>query len=290
MTSEYIRDRFAELGADVELSDIESRITILTDQFKVPAQEAEKSVVSYLLRSNGIERSDYYTEYGAKDTVSVADLPQEDGIWANLRVKVADIWENTSEYMQQVGIIGDETGRTKFVLWKNAGKPPMIEGKSYLIENVVTNLYNERISITFNKTSTITEIEDDIEVGNTTTEYTGAMVSIKSNSGLIKRCPVCNRKTFSGACEAHGDVDGINDIRIMAILDNGTDTQDIMFNTEMTEKVWGHTLEEATKMATDSLDAEVVLEDMRNVLVGRYYIVSGNDVDTMILVQKCEAI
>ena len=290
MTSESIRDKFSELGHDIDVNEVASRVDTLVNQFKVPAEEAEKSVVSYFLRKLGVERSEYYTGFGENPSMTIADLPQEDGIWANLRVKVADIWENTSEYMQQVGIIGDETGRTKFVLWKNAGKPPMIEGKSYLIENVVTNLYNERISITFNKTSTITEIEDDIEVGNTTTEYTGAMVSIKSNSGLIKRCPVCNRKTFSGACEAHGDVDGINDIRIMAILDNGTDTQDIMFNTEMTEKVWGHTLEEATKMATDSLDAEVVLEDMRNVLVGRYYIVSGNDVDTMILVQKCEAI
>ena len=290
MTSESIRDKFSELGHDIDVNEVASRVDTLVNQFKVPAEEAEKSVVSYFLRKLGVERSEYYTGYGENPTMSIADLPNEDGIWVNLRIKVADIWENTSEYMQQVGIIGDETGRTKFVLWKNAGKPPMIEGKSYLIENVVTNLYNERISITFNKTSTITEIEDDIEVGNTTTEYTGAMVSIKSNSGLIKRCPVCNRKTFSGACEAHGDVDGINDIRIMAILDNGTDTQDIMFNTEMTEKVWGHTLEEATKMATDSLDAEVVLEDMRNVLVGRYYIVSGNDVDTMILVQKCEAI
>ena len=290
MTSESIRDKFSELGHDIDVNEVASRVDTLVNQFKVPAAEAEKSVVSYYLRKLGVERSEYYTGFGENPSMTIADLPQEDGIWANLRVKVADIWENTSEYMQQVGIIGDETGRTKFVLWKNAGKPPMIEGKSYLIENVVTNLYNERISITFNKTSTITEIEDDIEVGNTTTEYTGAMVSIKSNSGLIKRCPVCNRKTFSGACEAHGDVDGINDIRIMAILDNGTDTQDIMFNTEMTEKVWGHTLEEATKMATDSLDAEVVLEDMRNVLVGRYYIVSGNDVDTMILVQKCEAI
>ena len=290
MTSESIRDKFSELGHDIDVNEVASRVDTLVNQFKVPAAEAEKSVVSYFLRKLGVERSEYYTGYGENPTMSIADLPNEDGIWVNLRIKVADIWENTSEYMQQVGIIGDETGRTKFVLWKNAGKPPMIEGKSYLIENVVTNLYNERISITFNKTSTITELDDDIEVGNVSTEYTGVLVAIKPNSGLIKRCPECNRRTVGGACTEHGNVDGIYDIRIMGVLDNGTSAQDVLLDADMTDKVWGHTLDDAVQMAVDSLDAEVVIENMRTELVGRYYTVKGSIMDTMILVSDCKAV
>ena len=290
MTSESIRDKFSELGHDIDVNEVASRVDTLVNQFKVPAAEAEKSVVSYYLRKLGVERSEYYTGFGENPSMTIADLPQEDGIWANLRVKVADIWENTSEYMQQVGIIGDETGRTKFVLWKNAGKPPMIEGKSYLIENVVTNLYNERISITFNKTSMITELDDDIEVGDTTMEYTGVLVSIKNGSGLIKRCPECNRALKSGVCQEHGGVSGIYDIRIMGVLDNGTSAQDVLLDAATTEELWGHTLDDAIKMAVDSLDAETVIENMRTELVGRYYTVQGSTMDTMILVSECEAI
>jgi len=222
--------------------------------------------------------------------VDITDLPQQDGKWCNLRAKVVDIWENTSDFMSQVGTIGDETGRTKFVIWKNAGLPDMAEGKSYMIENVVTNLFNDRISISFNKTSSITEIDDDIEVGDTTMEYTGVLVSIKNGSGLIKRCPKCNRKITAGACTEHGNVDGIYDIRIMGVMDDGTSTQDVLLNTDMTEIVWGHSLENAIQMAVDSLDANVVMEDMCTELMGKYYIVQGSLMDTMILVKDCKVL
>ena len=290
MTATQITERFSELGHDIDANEVASRVDTLVKQFKVPIDDAEKSVVSYFLRKTGAERSEYYTGYEGNQLISIADLPQEDGKWCNIRVKLVDIWDNTSEYMSQVGVIGDETGRIKFVLWKNAGLSDMIEGKSYMIENVVTSLYNERISITFNKTSTVTEIGDDIEVGDTTVEYTGALVSIKNGSGLIKRCPECNRSLVSGVCATHGNVDGTYDIRIMGALDDGTSVQDVLLNTDATEKVWGHTLKDAEKMAMDNLDADVVIENMRAELVGKYYTMAGSLMDTMVLVSQCTVI
>lgn len=290
MSAEQIVERFAELGATIEVDEVKSRIETLTIQFKVPESDAISSVVSYFLRNTGIERGDYYTGSGENPMMSISDLPQEDGVWCNLRAKVVDIWETSSEHMSQIGLIGDETGRTKFVIWKNAGLPDMVEGKSYMIENVVTNLYNERISITFNKTSTITEIDDDIEVGDTTTSYTGVLVSIKNGSGLIKRCPECNRRTVGGACTEHGNVDGVYDVRIMGVMDDGVSTQDVLLNREVTEVLWGHSLEDAVQMAVESLDADVVVEDMRTSLVGKYYTVQGSIADTMLLVKDCEAV
>jgi replication factor A1 len=163
-------------------------------------------------------------------------------------------------------------------------------GKSYTIDNIVTNVYNGKVSATLNMTSVITEIDDDIEVRNVTSEYMGVMVNIMDGSGLIKRCPECNRALRSGTCVEHGNVAGTNDLRIMATLDNGESTQYVLFGCEKAEDVWGHTLDEAVEMAIESLDAGVVMEDMVSNLVGRYYTISGGKMDTTIFVNECKAI
>jgi len=163
-------------------------------------------------------------------------------------------------------------------------------GKSYILENVVTSLYNDRISITLNKTSVITEIDDDVEVGYASAEYAGVMVQIKNGSGLIKRCPECNRALRSGQCSQHGNVDGTNDLRIMAVLDNGETVQDVIFGLDTTELLWGHNLDRAVEIAVEALDASVVVEDMHRALVGKYYNVKGGKADTTILVNEFEAI
>ena len=290
MTAVSIVERFYLLGHEIDVNEVASRIDILTKQFKVPVDDAESSVISYFLRQNGVERGDYYEGSGGNRNVNVSDIQIEDGIWCNLRVKFTDLWESTSEHIDQTGLVGDDTGKIKFVIWKNAGLNGMELDKSYTIDNVVTNVYNGSVSVTLNKTSVITEIDDDIEVGNTVSEYMGAMVNIMNGSGLIKRCPECNRALRSGTCVEHGNVVGTNDLRIMATLDNGESTQDVLFGCEITEEVWGHTLDEAVEMAIDSLDAGVVMEDMVSNLVGRYYTISGGMMDTTIFVNECEAI
>ena len=290
MTAKDIQSRFAELGEEISEDDIESRIKTLTEKFKVPVNEAENSVVSYFLRASGIERGEYYAGSGGNQTVSVADLPQDEGQWVNLRAKLTDIWDTTSEHITQTGLIGDETGKTKFVLWRNSGLGEMELDKSYLLENVVTSVYMERVSITLNKMSVITEIDDDIEVGGSSAEYTGVMVKIKPGSGLIKRCPECNRALRSGTCAQHGNVDGINDLRIMAVLDDGMSSQDVIFDRELTEALWEHTLEGAVALAIEALDAHVVMEDMERVLVGKYYTVSGGIADTTLIVNEFKVI
>lgn len=290
MTAKTIKARFTELGHDIPLDAITKRIDDLTGRFRVPQQEAESSVVAYFLRETGVERSEYYEGAGGNQTVSIADIPQEDGKWINLRAKCSQIWDTVHESMAQVGLIGDETGRVKYTIWKNADLPPLEEGKSYSFENIVTNEWNDRISVTFNKTSVITEIEEDIAVGYLESEYIGAVVAIKASSGLIKRCPECKRALKNGTCSEHGAVDGVYDLRILAVLDDGTSTQDIMLNKELTESVWGSTMDTAMSMATDALDAGVVAEDIGSKLLGRYYKVVGGQADTMLIAKTCEAI
>lgn len=290
MTSQQIKDRFAELDTDIPIEDISTRLNDLTERFNVPSAEAERSVISYFLRKHVIDRSDYYKGAGANQTVSIADIPQLDGQWINLRAKCVQLWEVTFPSMNQVGLLGDETGRTKFVSWATAELPPIEEGKAYLFENIVTNEWQDKISVSFNKTSRIAEIDNDIEVVDTTSEYTGVLVSIKDGSGLIKRCKTCKRALKNGGCPEHGNVEGDYDLRIMGVLDDGNSVQDVLFGLDATVALLGHTLDEAKTDAVDALDASVVLDQMRTELVGRYYTVVGSDMNGTILVKECEVI
>jgi replication factor A1 len=225
---------------------------------------------------------------GVASLVKVADI-SEDGRWVDLKGKIVQLWENNKESISQVGLIGDETGSIKFIKWASAEIPvDLVEGKNYLFRNAVTSEWNGKFEITLNKSSSIEEISDEIEVNTRDTVLTAAMVDIQSGSGLIKRCPQCNRSLTKGACAEHGKVDGVYDLRLKAVLDTGAITQDILLKRDVTEDVSGITLESAIAMAADALDQGVVLEAMKQKLVGKYYKVSGPRVDRYILVESIE--
>ena len=392
-TAESIRDRFLKLGVDVPIEDVESRLDELITKFKVPSNEAQRSVTNYILKKYSIPKNEFYMRQAEPQLTKIVDI-SENGQWTNLKAKVVQLWENTHESISQVGLLGDETGIIKFTEWKNAelpeleqgesyllrsvvvgeyngrfqvqlnknssveklgeaivvgggdfiptareselrnisdleggqwatvkGKivqlwenthesieqvgligdptgvikftnwasselPDMEEGKSYVLKNIVVNEWGGRAQIQLNKSSSIEELDEDIEVGSTTSTYLGAMVDIQTGSGLIKRCPECKRALVKGACAEHGKVKGEYDLRIKAVLDSGTSTQDVLINRELTEELSGLTLDTAIAMAADALDPGVALDKLKHELVGRYYTVTGHKLDRYLLVDS----
>ncbi len=221
--------------------------------------------------------------------VAIDDINESDK-WINLRAKVTQLWDSEHESIDQIGLIGDETGTIKFVKWAKSELPALVEGKSYSFENLTTDEFEERFSVKFNKSSSINELDEDIEVGYTTTEFTGAMVRIKDSSGLIRRCPICNRALIKGTCMEHGNVEGTHDLRIIAVMDDGVRVQEALFNREITENISGITLDEAKEMAVDALDHNVVLDELKKRLLGRYYMTAGSVLDRYLLVESVQPI
>jgi replication factor A1 len=288
-TAKQIEDRFNQMGFKVPSSEIESRLEKLLNEFKVPAEEARRSVINYFLKEYDIPRGDFYSQHGEVPTVKVSDITSE-GNWINIRVKVAQLWENNHESIGQVGLAGDETGTIKFTKWARADLPGLEEGKSYVFKNVVTNSYQGRYQINLNRTSQIEQIEEDIEIGMASVEFIGAMVDIQSGSGLIKRCPECNRALIKGVCGEHGKVEGTYDLRIKAVIDDGATVQDSLLNREVSEKLTGITLQSAVQMATEALEQSVVIDRIKEMLVGRYYSVTGPKLDRYILVETISSL
>ena len=209
----------------------------------------------------------------------------EPGLWVDLKVKVAQLWEPNSDSISQSGLVGDETGSVKFVKWVKADLPNLEEGKSYLLRNLVTDEFQGRFSVKLNRTSQIEPLDVDVEIGSQAAEFSGALVDVQKGSGLIKRCPVCKRSLAKGVCTEHGKVDGTYDLRIKAVLDDGRRVQDVLINRETTERLVGLTLEDARMMAMEALDHEVVRSLIESKLVGRYFAITGPRVDRYLLVE-----
>ena len=152
----------------------------------------------------------------AAQPVKVVEI-NEPGLWVDLKVKVAQLWETNSDAISQSGLVGDETGTIKFVKWAKADLPNLEEGKSYLLKNLVTDEFQGRFSVKLNRTSQIEPLDVDVEIGSQAAEFSGALVDVQKGSGLIKRCPVCRRSLAKGVCSEHGKVDGTYDLRIKAV-------------------------------------------------------------------------
>jgi replication factor A1 len=283
--AKQIEARFLEMGVEVELSEIESRLEQLINKFKVPPEEARRNVINLFLKKHNIPRSEFFAPRETPQ-VKISDI-KEDGKWVTVRAKVVQLWEANQESISQVGLLGDESGTIKFTKWAKASALPALEeGKSYILKNVTTSEWQGQYSVQLNKTSEIIQIKEDIEVGSTPVEFSGAIVDIQSGSGLIKRCPECKRALVKGACGEHGKVEGNYDLRVKAVMDDGERVQEILLNRETTEALTGITLEKAKEMATEALDQAVVLDLIKNMLVGRYYVVSGAKLDRFILVNS----
>ncbi|MDS0282606.1 replication factor A [Haloarcula onubensis] len=274
--AEEIHDQFSD-QLDIDVDDVEERLDTLVNEYKVPASEARRSVVNTYLDEAGMDRDQLGGTGGSGNeqvTVSDVDAPEE---WVDIRGTVVELWDPRADAVAQVGLLGDETGTIKFTKWSKSDLPELEEGKSYELRNVVTDEYQGRFSVKLNRTTTIEELDEEIEVGSDSVEVAGALVDIQSGSGLIKRCPEedCTRVLQNGRCSEHGEVEGEFDLRIKGVLDDGEEVTEVIFDEEATEKLTGITLEEAKEMAMDALDTTVVADEMRADILGRYYRVTG---------------
>ncbi len=188
------------------------------------------------------------------------------------------------------GVVGDETARLPFTDWEP--RAAVTEGNTIRIEDAFVREFRGAPSINISEFSTVTELPDPIgvvqsaprkQIGDAVTsgglfdvEVVGNIVAVRDGSGLIERCPECGRVIQNGQCRAHGEVDGEDDLRVKAILDDGTGTLTAVLGDELTAEVYGGGLDKAREHARDAMDREVVADDIRQSIVGHEYRVRGS--------------
>lgn len=284
--AEDVHDQFSE-HLDLDVEDVETRLHTLVDEYKVPIDEARRSVTNHYLDEAGLEREDI--SRGGSEAVDVEEIDEPDQ-WVDLTATVVELWEPRSDSIAQVGLLGDPTGTIKFTKWATSDLPALDEGGVYRLENVVTDEYEGRYSVKLNRTTVIEELDEELEVGTDTTEVEGALVAMQSGSGLIKRCPEddCTRVLQNGRCSEHGEVDGEFDLRIKGVVDDGLDAHEVIFDAEATEDLTGIGLEEAKEMAMDALDTTVVADEIGDEVIGTYYRIEGPTFGRYVLADDAE--
>jgi len=188
------------------------------------------------------------------------------------------------------GVFGDPSGRLPFTNWEP--DPAIEEGASVRIENAYVREFRGVPEVNVSAFSTVSSLEVPVVVGEDAPEMAvgeavdtggvydvqlvGDVLAVRDGSGLIQRCPECNRVIQKGQCRIHGEVDGVDDLRVKAVLDDGTGTVTVVLDDELTETVYGGSLEDALEEAREAMDREVVADRIRELIVGREYRVRGH--------------
>lgn len=197
------------------------------------------------------------------------------------------------------GVLADETGRLPFTAWIEL--PGIDIGNIILIEGAQVRMFRGVPSVNILSSTKVSSIGLDeaeklaftfesaakdptpIKIQEINSRYSmfdvciaGNLVSVRPGSGIISRCPECSRVIQKGNCRVHGKVEGIWDMRIKAILDDGTGSVLVMFPRELAEIIYGKTLEEAEQLMFSDVSKDAVYEDLRRFLTGRYLAVRGN--------------
>ncbi len=102
------------------------------------------------------------------------------------------------------------------------------------------------------------------------------VIDIKTGSGLIFRCPECNRVVQKGACRIHGKVDGEADLRVKGILDDGTGALTMIMTRELTEEVLGYDLDRAKELARDRMDQDIIKDELEELMIAQPMRIRGN--------------
>ena len=181
------------------------------------------------------------------------------------------------------GVLADDTGKVQFSAWNDLG---LKEGETISIKGAYVRGWRGIPQLNLGDRCEVSRVDavfDVVESGSsrkTVAEIVkvgggldmtveGLVVDIKAGSGLIKRCPQCNRSILNGICTAHGQVTGINDLRLKIVIDDGTGAIGAIVKRQDTEKLTGITLNAAEGLAMAQGEGVVAREMATRILMKR---------------------
>jgi replication factor A1 len=96
----------------------------------------------------------------------------------------------------------------------------------------------------------------------------GMIVSVRSDCGIIMRCPECRRVLRDGSCVDHGELQGNKDLRLRLVLDDGSTSASLLLNKESSENYLGKDMEKVIAQI-DDFGQETFVRELRSTLLGK---------------------
>jgi len=209
----------------------------------------------------------------------------------DVTARILDINERETEVDGQTkkvfsGIIGDETGKAQFTSWHDFG---FKKGDVARITGGYVKSWKGIPQLTFDEKATVKKLDkskfpkSEVELrfisihqlvekrGALDVKVEGTVIEIREGSGLIMRCPECNRTLMNEECQIHGKVKGKSDLRIKLVIDDGTGAVSAIMNREMTEKLLRKTFDECQKLGNQAL-----IDEMNTMLFAKQMVLRGN--------------
>lgn len=185
------------------------------------------------------------------------------------------------------GKLADETGAIRYSSWHDFG---LKQDDVIRIEGAYTREWQGTVDVNFDERCKVSRSDKKIEAsakaipirdieakgGAYDATIEGVVVDIRPGSGLISRCPQCNKTLLKGQCKEHGAVDGKPDLRIRAVIDDGTGTLNVTMGRELSEPLIGKNLDQCKADAQKAFDPEVVVDHVRKSLMLKPLSIKGN--------------
>jgi replication factor A1 len=223
-------------------------------------------------------------------TLKIKDL--KSGIGAvDVTARILEINERKTEVDGETkkvfsGILADETGKAQFTSWYDF---KFKEEDVLQITGGYVKSWKGIPQLTFDQKATVKKLDKnkipkkDLQIqkmplfkivekrGALDVEIEGTIIEIRTGSGVIQRCPECNRAMINDECSIHGKVKGKEDLRVKLVVDDGTGSVTSILNKDLAEKILDNTLEECKKMNEDEL-----IEDINKKLFAQRISLQGN--------------
>ena len=189
------------------------------------------------------------------------------------------------------GIIADDSGKIQYSAWEDYG---LKVGETICAKNAYIRAWKGIPQLNFGERCEISRVDDTFDeskicVSNRRTVaeiakngggidivISGSVVDVRNGSGLIKRCPHCNRSILNDECITHGHVDAVLDLRMKVIIDDGTGSMSAILNRACTEKITGVTLDMARQLANARNDIQIVAGELAKKIMIKRLKISGN--------------
>ena len=198
------------------------------------------------------------------------------------------------------GDIADPTGKCRCSIW---AEPPF----DFESTPVVVRLKGVRVrawqgipDITVDNESQIEVLAappwgDDIDLSNNVVEVdlqdlstgasrvgistSGAIVSIREDSGVISRCNKCRRVLRDGECSVPTceSYEGVDDVRLRMVMDNGRSTISLIVNKIASESLIGMSMDEISSFVAENGSMQFV-QNLREKLLGRELKANGRTI------------
>ena len=189
-----------------------------------------------------------------------------------LSVETRNIFSRGEDKTVWSGLLADDTGKIQFSAWNDFN---LVQGEAVRIENGYIRSWKGIPQLNIGDRSQVDKIDDTFgDVSSTAAtkktvgeivrtgggldmSVSGTIIDIRAGSGVIKRCPECNRSILSNECMTHGTVVPVQDLRMKIVIDDGTGAMNAIVNRELTEKLTGITLDEAVGYAAENGESSV---------------------------------